>query len=106
MFPSHDSRSEVEEAISKVKGKIVIKEYAPKRASLDTIELSEGYVGKRYDAVFSGVDVDKLNDHRSEVEEAVSKVKGKIVIKGYATVPSRRYRFALYQFLGWKILTR
>ena len=26
----------------------------------------------------SGVDVDKLNDHRSEVEEAISKVKGKI----------------------------
>ena len=49
-----------------------------------TLELSEGYVGKRYDAVFSGVDVDKLNDHRSEVEEAISKVKGKIVIKEYA----------------------
>lgn len=49
-----------------------------------TLELSEGYVGKRYDAVFSGVDVDKLNDHRSEVEEAIGKVKGKIVIKEYA----------------------
>lgn len=49
-----------------------------------TLELSEGYVGKRYDAVFSGVDVDKLNYHRSEVEEAIGKVKGKIVIKEYA----------------------
>jgi hypothetical protein len=49
-----------------------------------TLELSEGYVGKRYDAVFSGIDVDKLTDHRSEVEQAISKVKGKIVIKEYA----------------------
>jgi len=49
-----------------------------------TLELSEGYVGKRYDAVFSGIDVDKLTSHRDEVEEAISKVKGKIVIKEYA----------------------
>jgi archaellum biogenesis ATPase FlaH len=49
-----------------------------------TLELSEGYVGKRYDAVFSGIDVDKLDKHRPEVEEAISKVKGKIVIKEYA----------------------
>jgi replicative DNA helicase len=49
-----------------------------------TLELSEGYVGKRYDAVFSGIPVDKLDKHRIEVDEAVSKVKGKIVIKEYA----------------------
>ena len=49
-----------------------------------TLELSEGYVGKRYDAIFSGIDVDKLTTHRTEVEEAVSKVKGKIIIKEYA----------------------
>jgi replicative DNA helicase len=49
-----------------------------------TLELGEGYVGQRYDAVFSGIDVDKLKDHRPEVEEAISKVKGKIVIKEYA----------------------
>jgi hypothetical protein len=49
-----------------------------------TLELSEGYVGKRYDAVFSGIDVDKLDKHRLEVEVAVRRVKGKIVIKEYA----------------------
>ena len=49
-----------------------------------TLELSEGYIGKRYDAVFSGIDVDKLDHHRAEVEEAIAKVKGKIVIKEYA----------------------
>jgi len=49
-----------------------------------TLELSEGYVGKRYDAIFSGIDVDKLDHHRKEVDEAVSNVKGKIIIKEYA----------------------
>ena len=49
-----------------------------------TLELAEGYVGKRYDAVFSGIDVDKLDKHRDEVQLAVDKVQGKIVIKEYA----------------------
>ena len=49
-----------------------------------TLELGEGYVGQRYDAVFSGIDVDNLKDNRAEVEEAVAKVKGKIVIKEYS----------------------
>lgn len=49
-----------------------------------TLELAEGYVGKRYDSVFSGIDVDKLDQHRDEVEKAISKVKGRIVIKEYA----------------------
>ena len=48
-----------------------------------SLELGEGYVGKRYDAVFSGIPVDKLNDNRKVVEEIVSKVKGKIIIKEY-----------------------
>ena len=48
-----------------------------------TLELGEGYVGKRYDAVFSGIPVDQLNEHRTAVEEIVNKVKGKIVIKEY-----------------------
>jgi replicative DNA helicase len=49
-----------------------------------TLELAEGYVGKRYDAIFSGIDVDKLKDHRTEVEESIKKVKGKIMVKEYA----------------------
>ena len=49
-----------------------------------TLELSEGYIGKRYDAVFSGIDVDKLDKHRPEVEVAIAKIKGKIIIKEYA----------------------
>jgi len=49
-----------------------------------TLELSEGYVGKRYDSIFSGINVDKLNDHRKEVEKSITKIKGKIMIKEYA----------------------
>jgi len=49
-----------------------------------TLELGEGYIGKRYDAVFSGIEVDKLHLHRKEVDEIVGKVKGKVIIKEYA----------------------
>ena len=49
-----------------------------------TLELGEGYVGKRYDAVFSGIAVDKLDENRQVVEEIIKEVKGKIVIKEYA----------------------
>jgi len=48
-----------------------------------TLELSEGYVGKRYDAIFTGIDVDKLHLHRDEVDSTVAKVKGKVIIKEY-----------------------
>lgn len=48
-----------------------------------TLELGEGYVGKRYDAVFSGIGVDKLNENRHQVENIINKVKGKIIIKEY-----------------------
>ena len=55
-----------------------------------SLELGEGYVGKRYDAVFSGIDVDKLHLHRSEVDEIVGKIKGKVIIKEY---PPKRASF-------------
>ncbi len=55
-----------------------------------SLELGEGYVGKRYDAVFSGIEVDKLHLHRAEVDEIVKKVKGKVIIKEY---PPKRASF-------------
>ena len=55
-----------------------------------SLELAEGYVGKRYDAVFTGIPVDQLDKHRSKVEETVAKVKGKVVIKEY---PPKRASF-------------
>jgi replicative DNA helicase len=55
-----------------------------------TLELGEGYIGKRYDAIFSGIEVDKLHLHRKEVDEVVGKVKGKVIIKEY---PPKRASF-------------
>jgi replicative DNA helicase len=55
-----------------------------------SLELGEGYIGKRYDAIFSGIEVDKLHLHRKEVDEIVGKVKGKVVIKEY---PPKRASF-------------
>jgi len=55
-----------------------------------TLELGEGYVGKRYDAIFSGIEVYKLHLHRKEVDEVVGKVKGKVIIKEY---PPKRASF-------------
>jgi len=50
-----------------------------------SLELGEGYVGKRYDAVFTGIPVDQLNSRRSEVEKFFEEnpLKGKLVIKEY-----------------------
>lgn len=48
-----------------------------------TLELAEGYVGKRYDSIFSGIDIDKLMENREKVNECISKLKGKIIIKEY-----------------------
>ena len=55
-----------------------------------SLELAEGYVGKRYDAVFTGIAVDQLDKHRTKVEETISKVRGKVVIKEY---PPKRASF-------------
>lgn len=49
-----------------------------------TLELGEGYVAKRYDSVYTGIDVDKLDENKVKVEEIVSKVRGKVIIKGYS----------------------
>jgi replicative DNA helicase len=49
-----------------------------------TLELSEDYVGKRYDAIFTGIDVRDIHMHRAEVEEAVSKLPGKLIIREFS----------------------
>jgi len=59
-----------------------------------SLELAEGYVGKRYDAVFTGLPVDTLDQHRAKVEETIGKVKGKVVIKEY---PPKRASFDTIQ---------
>lgn len=49
-----------------------------------TLELSEGYVGRRYDAAFTGIRIQDLGRHRNEVDEAISKLPGKLIIKEFA----------------------
>jgi replicative DNA helicase len=49
-----------------------------------TLELSEDYVGRRYDALFSGYEVQKVAEHRAEMESIISKLPGKLIIKEFA----------------------
>lgn len=49
-----------------------------------TLELSEGYVGKRMDAYLTGIEMDQLNENKSKVESIMKNIKGKIRIKAFA----------------------
>ena len=48
-----------------------------------TLELSESYTGRRYDAYFTHVPVDNLEKHKSKVEETVPELPGELIIKEY-----------------------
>ena len=50
-----------------------------------TLELGEDYVGKRYDAYFTKISVDKIDSHRSRVEEIIPQLPGHLIIKEYPT---------------------
>ena len=50
-----------------------------------TLELSDTYVGGRFDSYFTGIPTQDLKFHREEVESAVAKLKGNLVIKYYPT---------------------
>jgi len=49
-----------------------------------TLELGEDYVGRRYDAFFTGKPVDTLHKNRAKVEEVVKELPGQLIIKEYA----------------------
>ena len=49
-----------------------------------TLELSEGYMGRRYDATFTGIRVQDLGLHRQEVNDMVNNLKGKLIIKEFS----------------------
>ena len=71
-----------------------------------TLELGEGYVGKRYDACLTDIDVSELNDkkHLKEVTETVTNLPGKLVIKEYppgrATIDTVRAHITKVKTLG------
>lgn len=48
-----------------------------------SLELAESYTAKRYDAYLTGVDVDKLDNHKDLVAKTVAAIPGKIRIKKF-----------------------
>ena len=50
-----------------------------------TLELGEDYVGKRYDAFFTQIPVNKVDSHRDKIEDIIPQLPGKLVIKEYPT---------------------
>tara|TARA_R110001592_G_scaffold114630_2_gene314619 strand:+ start:14557 stop:15921 length:1365 start_codon:yes stop_codon:yes gene_type:complete len=49
-----------------------------------TLELGEDYVGRRYDAFFTAVPVNKILEEREKVEHVVETLEGQLVIKEFA----------------------
>ena len=69
-----------------------------------TLELGEDYVGRRYDAFFSTIPVNKILQSREKVEETVGSLKGELIIKefptGRATINTIEAHIAKVKSLG------
>ena len=50
-----------------------------------TLELGEDYVGRRYDAFFSQIPVDKLSTKKDKIEDLIVDLKGNLIIKEFPT---------------------
>ena len=50
-----------------------------------SLELNEGYVGLRYDSIFTGIANQNLKYHKDDVQSEMEKLKGDLVIKYYPT---------------------
>jgi replicative DNA helicase len=48
-----------------------------------TLELSESYTGRRYDAFFTGIPVDQLEKHKIKVETLTAALPGELIIREY-----------------------
>ena len=48
-----------------------------------TMELSDVYVGRRYDTILSGIHIDELDDKKEEVRAKVKSVGGKLIVRSY-----------------------
>ena len=70
-----------------------------------TLELGEDYVGRRYDAFFTGKPVDTLFKNRSKIDEVVKQLPGQLIIKefspGMATVNTLRSHIQKCEDLGF-----
>jgi len=50
-----------------------------------TLELGEQYVGRRYDAFFSKIPVDKILKNRDKIEDIIPELPGELIIKEFPT---------------------
>jgi replicative DNA helicase len=50
-----------------------------------TLELGEDYVGRRYDAFFTNIPVNKILENRDKVEEKIPALEGQLIIKEFPT---------------------
>ena len=50
-----------------------------------TLELGEEYVGRRYDAFFSKIPVDRVIKNRDKIEEIIPEIPGQLIIKEFPT---------------------
>ena len=50
-----------------------------------TLELGEDYIGRRYDAFFTNIPVNKILQNREKVENTVESLKGELIIKEFPT---------------------
>jgi replicative DNA helicase len=50
-----------------------------------TLELGEDYVGRRYDAFFTKVPVNRITENRDKVEDIIPQLPGELVIKEFPT---------------------
>jgi replicative DNA helicase len=48
-----------------------------------TLELTQNYVGQRYDTIFTSIPSADLKDHKDEIKEKVDKLRGGLIIKYY-----------------------
>jgi replicative DNA helicase len=49
-----------------------------------TLELSEAYTGRRYDAFFTGIPVDQLDKNKDKVDAIASELPGELIIREFA----------------------
>ena len=70
-----------------------------------TLELSEGYVGKRYDSHFINEPVNTIHLHKEKINEYIDNLKGSLTIKEYtpgqASIPSIESHVAKMTDLGY-----
>lgn len=56
-----------------------------KKVAHYTFELSETYLGLRYDTVFTGIEPNKIRDNQQAVREAMEAIQGQLFIKYFPT---------------------